>query len=86
MTEIIARRLEKDNQWREAQKMWASINREEDERACKMIADSIKKGNAYRKEVEETIGEEPVLSSTTIKQWEQWHEDLRLIYNKHYRQ
>ena len=78
------RKLEFESKWREAETAWRRLNRHSDANACKMIADAIEKGDAFRADVDEKIGEEPVLDSTNVRVWTQWHKDLGSIYNKHF--
>lgn len=78
------RNLEKTNQWELAADFWRKCGRKTDADACQMIADSIAKGNAYREEVDSTIGREPQ-RHTDEQKWLKWHESLREIYNKHFK-
>lgn len=77
--------LEHLGKWREAAQVWISMGRKKEADACMLLADSIEAGDAYREEVDKTIGEEPELTHLTINEWKKWHEDLRLIYNKHFK-
>lgn len=83
-TQLI-RKLESESKWREAETAWRKLGNHQDADACKMIAGAIKKGDAFRADVAEKIGEEPVLASTNVRVWMQWHKDLNSIYNKHFR-
>lgn len=80
-----AKEAEQKSEWRKAAQLWQSINRISDAEACMLLAESIERGDAYREDVKNTIGEEPELTPTTIRQWKQWHEDLNTIYNKHFK-
>lgn len=85
MKEIEARRAEQNSDWQKAATLWESIGRTEDAESCRLIADAVKRGDAYRREVEETIGEEPELTPLNVNAWQQWHRDLAEIYAKHFR-
>jgi TPR repeat protein len=82
--EKLARQNESESDYKKAAYYWRMTNRLADAEACEMIAQAIDKGDAYRQEVDEKIGECPELTPDTIRQYQQWHKDLREIYFKHF--
>ncbi len=45
---MFVRRMENLSEWRTASEYWRKIGREDDARACEMIADASERGDAYR--------------------------------------
>ena len=84
MMEIEAKALEERSLWREAARVWEILGREADVTACNKIADSIDAGDRYRQDVDNTIGAEPELTPSTIKEYQEWHKNLAEIYRKHF--
>lgn len=83
-SEKSARRMEEESKWEAAADIWLRLERKEDAIACLTIAKAISRGDMFREEVRSVLGEEPELTSTTIKQWQNWHKGLTLLYNKHF--
>lgn len=81
----MARVAEKENNWREAERLWNICGHKSDADACKLIADSISKGDAFRDEVLQKIGEEPVLHWNNSLAWNFWYSVMSDIYRKHYK-
>ena len=79
-----AKQLEDESQWEAAADMWLQLGRKEDAMACLAIARAIRRGDMFRKEVRSVLGEEPKLTSTTIREWQNWHKGLNILYNKHF--
>lgn len=80
-----ARYFESVNLWNAAAQEWIKAGRKKDAIACITIHNAVQKGNAFREAVKEEIGPEPELRPSTIKKWQQWHEDLHEIYSKHFK-
>lgn len=70
--------LENSGQWSEAAEQWRLFGRIEDAETCELIAESIEKGNDFRRRVKEQIGDEPDKETDTNK-WLKWHKDLMAI-------
>lgn len=48
-------KLERESKWAEAAKIWKSMGREEDAKACQLLADSIAAGDSVRSKNEKTV-------------------------------
>lgn len=81
MIENIARKAEAENNWREAQRLWASIGRKQDADACKLIADSVEQGDYFRGRVAQELGEMPSAELSPHK-YIKWHEGLSRIHRE----
>lgn len=81
----MARIAERENNWREAERLWNICGSKSDADACKLIADSISKGDAFRDEVLQEIGEEPEKSWGNCTAWNSWYSVMSDIYRKHYK-
>ncbi len=82
---VIKRELEQKGLWHEAAQEWLKIGKPKEADACMTIYYANQAGDAYREEVDRTIGNCPELTDATISQYKKWHEQLRIIYNKHFR-
>ena len=80
----VTKELEDRSQWEAAASVWLKLGRKEDAMACLAIARAIRRGDMFREEVRNVLGEEPELTSTTIRQWQNWHKGLNTLYNKHF--
>jgi hypothetical protein len=80
-----AKLAEKAHEWEKAAGLWRRLNCISDAEACEMIAEANARGDAYRYEVAKRLGPEPELTPTTVSVWKKWHEELREIYNKHFK-
>lgn len=75
---------ERNNNWREAARLWALCGRKEDHDACIYIADANDLGDHYRKRVLDEAGEEPD-KSLNPHAWVKWYDKMNSIYNEIYR-
>lgn len=76
---------EQDDNWREAEELWNTIGRFSDAMACARIAESIEKGDAFRQEVADTLGECPELTPDNLQEFNDWNDKINEIYNKHFK-
>ncbi len=75
---------ERNNNWREAARLWALCGRTEDHDACIYIAESNDLGDHFRKRVLEEAGEEPN-KCVAPHEWVGWYEKMNSIHNEIYR-
>ncbi len=75
---------ERNNNWREAARLWALCGRTADHDACVYIADANDLGDHYRKRVLEEAGEEPN-KCVAPREWVKWYDKMNSIYNEIYR-
>lgn len=72
-----ARTAERESDWVLAEKLWRSINYKTDADACKLIIDSTKEGNEYRRRV----GPEPD-KTENAHAWVKWYDGMTVIYKE----
>lgn len=83
--EYHARKAERQNNWREAARIWKLAGRAEDYNACMLIAESNEKGNEYRYKVLREAGPEPDKCENPHA-WVRWYDTMTSIYNKMFHQ
>ena len=80
----VVKSLEEKGDWREAENIWRTLGNEREAEACKLIADSIERGDKYRQQVKEQLGPEPNAMENPYA-YLQWHKRLQEIYNEHFK-
>lgn len=83
--EYQARKLEQQNNWIEAARIWKLAGRIEDYNTCILIAEANEKGDQYRKRVLQEAGPEPDKCENP-RNWVKWYDTMTDIYNQMFRQ
>jgi hypothetical protein len=84
MTPEEIKKLEDNSEWWRAAREWLAIGRNEDADACKLIAESNDRGDAYRARVLHEAGPEPDKTGTPHA-WVKWYDKQHAIYNEIFR-
>ena len=79
-----ARAAEHKGNWKRAAELWKLAGRTDDAMTCEEIAKFVEKGDAFRKEVAETLGPAPEERSPLNEQWVNWFTEMHKIYDKHF--
>jgi len=79
----LARKAEKLNNWREAERLWLLAGQKLDANACKIIYEAIERGDYYRKKVLDKAGPEPDKCENP-RAWVKWYDHMNKIYREVY--
>lgn len=80
----LAKKAERESNWREAARLWKLDGRMDDYNACITIAEAIEYGDKYRARVLAEAGEEPNKCEDP-RAWVKWYDHMTAIYFEMYK-